>query len=79
MLTWFPLKEDAKEVTVLFDTLRDTLLFAVIVVMLFIRKVCCLVGEIQRKIQYIKIMQFCVWCFKVLEKTSGTSVFLPFF
>ena len=23
---WFPLKEDAKEVTVLFETLRDTLL-----------------------------------------------------
>ena len=31
LLTWFPLKEDAKEVTVLFETLRDTLLLVVIV------------------------------------------------
>ena len=30
-MTWFPLKEDAKEVTVLFETLRDTLLLVVIV------------------------------------------------
>ena len=57
LLTWFPLNEDAKEVTVLLETLRDTVLFAVIVVMLFIRKVCCLIGEKEReKIQYIKII-----------------------
>ena len=42
LLTWFPLKEDAKEVTVLFETLRDTLLLVVIVVMLFILNVWCL-------------------------------------
>ena len=47
VLTWFPLKDDAKEVTVLFETFRDTLLGAVIVVILFIRNVCCLQVEMK--------------------------------
>ena len=52
LLTWFPLKEDAKEVTVLFETLPDTLLLIAIIVILFFSSIDVLYGQPHLLVHY---------------------------